>query len=55
VALPFTAFQGIEGMNPAKLFLCVATAACVAIPAMSQAGHGRPAKAYPADVAVAWF
>jgi PAP2 superfamily len=42
-------------MNPAKLFLCVATAACIVAPALSQAGYGRPAKTYPADVAIAWF
>ena len=42
-------------MNPSKFFLCVVTASCIAIPALSQGGHGRPAKTYPADVAVAWF
>jgi len=42
-------------MNSPKFFLCIATASCIAIPALAQAGHGRPAKTYPADVAIAWF
>jgi hypothetical protein len=42
-------------MTPAKFFLCVATVACIVVPVLAQGGHARPAKAYPADVAVAWF
>jgi PAP2 superfamily len=55
VVVPFAAFRGILYMNPAKFFLCIVTASCIAVPASSQDGHGRPAKTYSADVAVAWF
>src|SRR5436190_9249813 len=55
MAALFTLFQGVSGMSPPKFCLCIAIASCIAIPALSQVGHGRPARTYPADVAIAWF
>jgi PAP2 superfamily len=42
-------------MSPTKFVLCLAIASGITIPALAQGGHGRPAKAYSADVAVSWF